>query len=193
VARFRVFEMKASLPWLVALALLAVLACGRAHEQTAAFRPIGIGEPVPAYAITTLAGDSVRLGGTQPVTIVNVWATWCTSCKEEMSDLESLHRDFGSRGARVIAISVDGGDGTRVRRFMEAERLSFMVAHDPDQRVQLLYQVAGVPETFVVGRDGRLLWRHVGNLHPVVDSARASIARALATDTLVRSGAGGGH
>jgi cytochrome c biogenesis protein CcmG, thiol:disulfide interchange protein DsbE len=139
------------------------------------FRPLVVGEPAPAYEAPTLGGDTVRLGGRGPVTILNVWATWCTSCREEMADLEGLHRQFAPRGVRVIGVSVDGGDGARVRRFVEGERLTFTVAHDPEQRIQQLYQVVGVPETFVIGADGRLLWRRVGNIHPVVDSVRALV------------------
>ena len=140
--------------------------------EQGAFRPFPIGAPVPAYKIATLAGDTMTLGTRGPVTILNVWATWCTSCREEMADLEALHRDFATRGVRVVGVSVDGGNGVRVRQFVEHERLTFPVAHDPTQRVQQLYRIVGVPETLVIGSDGRLLWRWVGNLHPVVDSVR---------------------
>jgi peroxiredoxin len=148
-----------------------------AVASDAAFRPLSVGDNVPRYATRSLAGDAIQIGGNGPVTVLNVWATWCTSCREEMEDLNALHRELSARGVRVIGVSVDGGDGTRVRRFAETERLAFTVAHDPEQLVQQLYQVAGVPETFVIGADGKLLWRHVGTLHPVVDSVRALTAR----------------
>jgi cytochrome c biogenesis protein CcmG/thiol:disulfide interchange protein DsbE len=66
-----------------------------------------------------------------------------------------------------------------VRRFAEQEGLTFTIGHDPERRVQQTYQVVGVPETFIVGRDGRLLWRHIGNVHQVMDSLRASLKSAL--------------
>jgi cytochrome c-type biogenesis protein len=173
----------------VVLALGSLMACGRggdarpaasvgADSSAGAFRPLATGEAVPIYAASTLGGDTVRLGGAQAVTVLNVWATWCTSCREEMSDLEAIRKEFAPRGVRVIGVSVDGGDGTRVRRFAEGEKLAFTVAHDPEQRIQQLYQVVGVPETFVIGKDGKLLWRHVGNLRPVVDSVRAVLSAA---------------
>jgi cytochrome c biogenesis protein CcmG, thiol:disulfide interchange protein DsbE len=168
----------------ICLAVASALCAGACGDTPArdAFKPLTVGDAVPAYASRTLAGDTVRLGPSQPVTVLNVWATWCTSCREEMADLNALHTQFHGRGVRVIGVSVDASDESRVRRFAEEQKLEFDVAHDPAQRVQQVYQVVGVPETFVIGTDGRLLWRHVGNLHPAIDSVRAVIERAARTE-----------
>jgi peroxiredoxin len=96
-----------------------------------------------------------------------------------MRDLEALHQDFGARGLRVVAVSVDAGDGTRVRGFTARERLTMPVAHDPEGRVQELYQVVGVPETYLIGRDGRVLWRQVGGVHADPAPLRAAVEHAL--------------
>jgi cytochrome c biogenesis protein CcmG, thiol:disulfide interchange protein DsbE len=162
--------------WLV----LALCACSGREIGGEVYRPLAVGDAVPAYASATLAGDTVRVGGVGRLTLVNVWATWCTSCREEMADLEAIHRDYASRGLRVVAVSVDAGNGERVRRFVESERLTFTVAHDPGGRVQQLYRVAAVPETYLVSTDGRLLWQLRGGLHGNAARARAAIDRALA-------------
>jgi cytochrome c biogenesis protein CcmG, thiol:disulfide interchange protein DsbE len=184
---------------LVALAL-TVAACAKGTRSTgdssstsassapaeAAFHPLRTGDTVPAYAAPTLAGDTVRVAAGGPLTLVNVWATWCTSCREEMADLEALHRDFGARGLRVVAVSVDEGDASRVRRFVEHEKLTMPIALDPAGRIQQLYSVVGVPETFLVGADGRLVWRQAGGLHDDPAAARAAVERAI-------GGAGASH
>jgi peroxiredoxin len=145
-----------------------------------AFRPVAVGDTAPPYATPTLAGGEARVGGAgAPVTLLNVWATWCTSCREEMGDLAALHREFGPRGLRVLAVSVDEGAGAKVRRFAERERLPFPVAHDPEGRVQSLYGVVGVPETYLVGADGRVLWKRAGNVHGVLGEARSAVGAAL--------------
>lgn len=151
-----------------------------ADSKGGAFRSLAVGDAVPPYAIRTLAGESVRFGGAQPLTVLNVWATWCTSCREEMGDLNALQREFHGRGLRVVGVSVDAANEIRVRRFAEDEGLTFGVAHDFEQRIQQLYHVVGVPETFIIGKDGRLLWRTAGNLHPFIDSVRVVLARELA-------------
>ena len=164
----------------VALLLALSASCAGKDDEPrgAAFRPLAVGEVIGAYAVPTLAGDTVRLGGTGRVTVLNVWATWCTSCREEMADLTALHEEFAPRGIRVLAVSLDAEDD-RVRRFVEEENLTFAVARDPEHRVEQVYQVVGVPETFVIGSDGRLLWRHIGNVHAVMDSVRAVLAAAV--------------
>lgn len=156
-----------------------------------AFRPLAIGEAVPAYAAVLVgagAADSVRIAGEGApataadggaLTLVNVWATWCTSCREEFADLERLHRDYAPRGVRVVAVSVDESSDERVARFARREGVTFTIAHDPEGRVQRLYQAVGVPETYLVSPDGRLLWRHGGALRNGAPEARQAIEQAL--------------
>jgi cytochrome c biogenesis protein CcmG/thiol:disulfide interchange protein DsbE len=166
-----------------AVALLIVASCADRDADVGAFRPMRVGDSAPAYAVESFAGEMVRVGASgdtaQPVTVLNVWATWCSACEAEMADLNALADEFGGSGVRVVGVSVDGGNGTRVKRFAESEKLDFIVAHDPDQRVQRLYQVVGVPETFVLGENGRILFRYVGNIHPMMDSVRAILRGAI--------------
>jgi cytochrome c biogenesis protein CcmG/thiol:disulfide interchange protein DsbE len=162
---------------LLGAALLAA-ACS-APPRDAPFRPLMVGDSAPAYSVRTLTGDSVRVGAGAPV-LLNVWATWCTSCREEMADLATLERTYGPRGVRVLAVSVDAGDGNRVRRFVEAEHLPFAVAHDPAGVVQKRFQAVGVPETYLVSAEGRLLWVQRGGLHGAPAAVRATLDSAVA-------------
>jgi cytochrome c biogenesis protein CcmG, thiol:disulfide interchange protein DsbE len=161
---------------------LVLSACASPDRTGEAYRPLAVGDTVPAYGAATFAGDTVRVASGGELTLVNIWATWCSSCREEMADLEAIHRDYGSRGLEVIAVSVDAGNGERVRRFVEGENLTFAVAHDPAGRIQQLYGVAAVPETYLVSKDGRLLWQLRGGLHGSADKARAAIDEALRAD-----------
>lgn len=151
------------------------------RPASAAFVPLEIGAQVPAYATMSLAGDTVTVGATGAPTVLNVWATWCESCREEMEALDSLRTEFGSRGARVIGVSVDLGDVEKVRRFAESNHLRFIVAHDPAGEVQKSYQVVGVPTTFVISGDGHLLWKHTGNIATNFDEARSAVLKAVTT------------
>lgn len=166
-------------PGLCAALVLAAACGGQRDSGEGTFRPLAVGDVVPEYGIRTLAGDSVHVGSTgQPVTVLNVWATWCTSCEEEMADLMVLQRALVPRGGRVLGVSVDVGDSSRVRRFAERQGLNFPVAIDREQRVRRLFRVVGVPQTFVIGQDGRLLWQWIGNLHPVRDRVEAVLREA---------------
>ena len=163
-----------------AFTCLAIVAgCAKSGGDAAAFKPLDVGAPVPAYTARTLTGDTVRVGGTQAPTVLNVWATWCTSCQEEMAALDSLRTEFQTKGLRVIAVSVDNGDVEKVRRFAETNHLGMTVAHDPASTINSSFEVVGVPTTFIIGRDGKLVWRHTGNVSDVMPDARSAIAKAV--------------
>jgi thiol-disulfide isomerase/thioredoxin len=143
----------------LALAVLGLLAaCGGAER----FRPLEIGAAVPALRVRTLTGDSASVGPGEPVTLVNIWATWCIPCQQEFPDLERLHREFGTRGLRVLAVSVDQSDDAPVRRFAEEYGATFLIGHDPSGDIKFTYQAIGVPATYLVDAHGRLLARQMG-------------------------------
>jgi cytochrome c biogenesis protein CcmG, thiol:disulfide interchange protein DsbE len=160
---------------------ISIAACGKSARDGAAFQPLSVGASVPAYAAATLAGDTVRVGGAEAPTVLNVWATWCVACQEEMAALDSLSREFKSRGVRVIGVSVDEGETERVRRFAATNHLGFTIAHDPAASIEQSYQVLGVPTTFVIGRDGKLVWKRTGNIEGVLGEVRGAVERSIGT------------
>ncbi len=166
-------------PALAAATVFALAACTAGSDR---FRPLAVGAPVPEYTVHTLGGDTARVATGEPLTLLNVWATWCAPCQQEFPDLERIHRDFGGRGLRVIGVSVDDGDDTVVARFAREHGATFIIGHDDAGRVQRLFQTIGVPETFLIAPNGTLLWRHLGALPPGATDLRAVIARALARD-----------
>lgn len=92
--------------------------------------------------------------------ILNVWATWCDPCREEMPSFERLYRDYKSRGLRIAAISIDdGGSAELVREFVKEHSLSFDILLDPKADVMSQYAVRGVPETFLISRSGEIVGR----------------------------------
>jgi thiol-disulfide isomerase/thioredoxin len=141
---------------------------------------IEIDSPLPEYRATALSGVPVALGGRGgQLTLVNVWATWCTSCREEMQDLATIDHDYGPRGLRVVAVSVDAGSERLVRRFVQRESLTFAVVHDQAGTIQRQYRVVGVPTNYLIGADGRLLWQQVGGIHGNLPKVRVEVERAL--------------
>ena len=141
---------------------------------------IEVGSLLPQYSAKTLSGELVEVGGHGgPLTLVNVWATWCRSCREEMRDLAAIHRDYGSRGLRVVAVSVDAGSERLVRRVVERDSLTFQVVHDQAGIIQTRYRVVGVPTSYLIGRDGLLLWQQVGGIHGNLPKVRVEVERAL--------------
>jgi peroxiredoxin len=138
--------------------------------------PLTQGAAAPAYAAQSLAGDSVAFGiGTSAPTLVNVWALWCTSCREEFAELERMRNVHGTAGLRIVAVSVDQGGDDKVRRFAEAQGAHFPVVHDRDARITPLYGVVGLPTTYLIGRDGHIAWMLTGSFL----ESREALERAI--------------
>ena len=146
-------------------ALLLLAACSSdAPETLPKAPPLALGSLAPAYSARTIGGDSVSFGGTSPaLTLVNVWATWCTSCREEFTDLERFRNEHEAAGLRIVAVSVDQGGEEKVRKFAAAPGGRCPVVHEHEARISRLYGVVGLPSTYLIGRDGRVRWVLTGS------------------------------
>jgi thiol-disulfide isomerase/thioredoxin len=162
--------------------LIAVVApsCKPNGDSNEAFRPIAVGELVPEYAVRTLEGDSVRVAPGEPVTLLHVWATWCGPCQQEFPEIEALQQEFGSRGLRIVAVSVDEGNDDPVRAFAREKGATFEIGRDPSGTVRRLYQGIGVPESYLISSDGRLVVRQFGAIPAGAKAMREAIEKALA-------------
>ena len=163
----------------VATLIALTTACGGTASADEKFRPIAVGEPVPEFTVRTLAGDSASIAPGQPVTLLHVWATWCGPCEKEFPEIQALEREFGPRGLRIVAVSVDEGDDAAVRDFVAAKGATFEIGRDPAGTVRRLYQGIGVPETYLISSDGTLLVRQFGAIPEGAAGMRAAIEKAL--------------
>jgi len=167
----------------VVAAAATITACKPDADSDEAFRPIAVGEPVPEFTVRTLAGDSARIAAGEPVTLLHVWATWCGPCQKEFPEIEAIQREFGPRGLRIVAVSVDEGDDDPVKAFVREKGATFEIGRDPDGSVRRLYQGIGVPESYLISADGRLLVRQFGAIPEGAAAMRAAIEKALASST----------
>lgn len=152
---------------LAAVLLGAATACLPAGDDV-----VEVGRPAPRYAAMSLQGDSVSLASLRgDVVLLNIWATWCHPCRTEIPELERLHEQYQARGLHVVGVSVDvGGEDEAVAAFGKEYGMTYPVWRDPDGRVSTLFAAIGVPATYLIGRDGTLLWRKVG---PVTEAELA--------------------
>ena len=128
-----------------------------------------------SYAVRSLDGAEVRVGAGQPATIVAVFATWCTTCRNEFSTLDSLQQALASRKIRVLALSVDDRDDAHVRRYVDARRTRVLVARDASGAVGKTFGTVGVPETYLVDTMGVVRWHGRGDLRAGVAGLRRAI------------------
>jgi cytochrome c-type biogenesis protein len=161
------------------LPLAAATACGAAEDGE--YRPLQPGDAAPAYAAATLAGDSVDLVDLRgSVVMLNIWATWCLPCRDEMPGLQSLHERFGAEGLRVIGVSIDARSADEsVAIFVQDFGVTFTILHDPTDRVTRAFRAVGVPSTFLIGRDGDILRRWIGRFEPEAPEIVELVQQAL--------------
>ena len=129
-----------------------------------------IGHPAPQTTLPPVAGlehDGKPVPGIEPasfkgaVTLVNVWASWCVPCHDEAPLLVQLAQD---QRLRVVGINYKD-EPENARRFLGRYGNPFSAAGaDPNGRAAIEWGVYGVPETFIVGRDGRIAYKLVGPL-----------------------------
>ena len=153
--------------WLV----VGLLVCGLAAGAVALTRygpdveRVEVGTRAPDFrAIDLASGDSVSLRERYrgAVTLVNVWATWCVPCRVEMPSMEKLYRALAPQGFRIAAVSIDEGSPEDVQAFTRELGLSFDILQDRSTRIQEIYQTTGVPESFLLNRDGIIIKRVIG-------------------------------
>ncbi|HEX8672325.1 MAG TPA: TlpA disulfide reductase family protein [Longimicrobium sp.] len=138
--------------------LLALAACDVPRGG-----PPAVGKPAPEF-------ESVALEGGKPVSLkemrgkpvlLNVWATWCHPCREEIPALQKIHQ--ARPGLAVVGVSVDDpGQEEEIRAFLRGFGARYAIWLDPEQRVSSTFATVGVPTTFLIGADGTILWKHVG-------------------------------
>jgi peroxiredoxin len=93
---------------------------------------------------------------------INIWATWCPPCIEEMPTMQRLYDRLHDRGLEVLAISVDALGAQIIGPFMQKHRLTFPALLDPEGSIERLYHTNGVPESFIVDKRGILVEKVVG-------------------------------
>ncbi len=138
------------------------------------------GKPAPGFVLRDLAGHSVSLSALRgKVVFLNVWATWCPVCRREMPALEKLYAEFSHYpDFQMLAVSEDQNPA-QVAPFIERAGYRFPVLLDPTIQVGTAYQVVGLPSTFVIDRNGRIIWNCTGGLDWSSRELREAVGRLL--------------
>jgi cytochrome c biogenesis protein CcmG, thiol:disulfide interchange protein DsbE len=145
---------------IVAVVLIAVAAIGFAITRALGteLHPLGTGTQAPRFQAATLDTPPKQRSLADykgQVVLVNIWATWCEPCRVEMPSIERLYKQYGPKGLRVVAVSIDDpGTDAAIRAFVHDMGLTFDILHDPAGKIEHAYQTTGYPETVIIGKDG---------------------------------------
>jgi cytochrome c biogenesis protein CcmG/thiol:disulfide interchange protein DsbE len=130
----------------------------------------------PDFEVTSFSGDPLRLSELRgQVVVLNFWASWCPPCRDETPLLEAAQDNLGDD---VVLVGMDIWDAEDdARDFLEQYGVTYTVGHDGSGSVAVDYGVSGVPETFVIDAQGRIVARLPGEVRSL-DQLRGMVAEA---------------
>jgi cytochrome c biogenesis protein CcmG/thiol:disulfide interchange protein DsbE len=132
--------------------------------QSAKYEPLTVGKAAPDFQLPDLNDKEIRLSDYRgKVVFLNFWATWCKPCREEMPSMEVLYKNFEKDGLVILAVSIDRVTTKKeIPPFVKSLNLTFPVLVDSWGQTDKRYKLMGVPETYIIDREGTLREKVIG-------------------------------
>lgn len=119
-------------------------------------------QPMPNFTVKTLGGRSLTPADLRgKAVIINFWATWCGPCKAEIPDLIALQKKYEGK-LQIVGLSVDQAPEQTVAAFVKAHDMNYTVAMAPDAVQASFGGIYGIPTSFIVDQQGRIVQKHIG-------------------------------
>ena len=167
--RLRLVAQVCAVGLVVSLLVLLVWKVTREEQRAGIAKAVSMGESVdaPAFDLPRLdAGGNVSLASLKgKPAVINFWASWCAPCKDEVPVLEETWRKHGRDGLVVLGIDSQDFKGD-ARKFARENGISYPIVHDGPGDTMRSYDLTGLPETYFLDREGKLVCGHiVGGVH----------------------------
>ncbi|HSG66951.1 MAG TPA: TlpA disulfide reductase family protein [Gammaproteobacteria bacterium] len=130
--------------------------------------------PAPAFAQDALDLEAYR----GQIVWIDFWASWCTPCRRSFPWLNDMMAKYAGQGLVVVGVNVDT-EHELAAQFLSEVPVSFSIVYDPQGALAQQYEVLGMPSSFLIGRDGRLISSHIGFRREERENYEASIVEAL--------------
>jgi len=142
--------------FIIIVVAIVILLQGKDSFFNTSYKPmVKVGLPAPTFTFPGLDGKKVSLNDFKgKVVFVNIWATWCPPCREEMPSMEKLYQELKGKDFEILAVSIDALGATAVAPFMKEYKLISPALLDPEGTIKNLHGTTGVPESFVIGKEG---------------------------------------
>lgn len=148
---------------IVGVLLAAVLGLMAGWLKDSKTTTLTVGQKLEDFTLTTFAGESYRLSDLSgKVILVNFWASWCTSCDEEGAMLEEVWQQVNASD-EILFMGVDYVDTEKpALEYLDLNQITYPNGPDLGSRISALFKIKGVPETFLIGKDGSLVAMKIG-------------------------------
>jgi thiol-disulfide isomerase/thioredoxin len=139
-----------------------------------------VGSTMPAYKAELLDGKPFDIAAERGnVVFLNLWATWCGPCRQEIPELQKLHNEYAAQGFKVVGVSLDESGKDTVQQFVTENSMTYPVALDPEGKLANVFQTTGIPTSVLIDRSGKIVWKKYG-LITVDDELMSALKKALA-------------
>ena len=157
-------KLSLTILFVVIAATLVILLLRNERESTVtSIKQIQVGLPAPDFTFPDLNGQQVSLSEHRgKVVLVNIWATWCPPCRQEMPSMQKLYERFNGENFEILAVSIDSKGSEAVAPFIRTMNLTFPVLLDPKEDIRPLYGITGVPESFIIDKEGTVVEKIIG-------------------------------
>ncbi|MGH9159162.1 MAG: TlpA family protein disulfide reductase [Vicinamibacteraceae bacterium] len=144
-------------------------------------------KPVPTFTVQDLDDRPISSADWRgKTTVVNFWATWCVPCLQEIPDFIALQEKYPDQ-VQFIGFSMDEGPADQVEQFVAEHKVTYPVAIADDEVAAQFGGVFGLPTSFIVDAEGRLVQRHIGLVSPAIYEQEIRALAGLSLDTAVRN------
>ncbi len=164
----------------IALCLVS-LSCGKPESREAVESAAETGSLAPDFVLKDLSGRNVSLSSYRGKTVLlEFWATWCPPCQASVPELIALHNKYQKSGFEIIGISIDSGADTAstVSDFAASNNIPYTVLI-ADDAVSKAYNVASIPVSFLISRDGKIIDSYMGYTDDFVEKISSRIEKLL--------------
>jgi len=171
--------------WSVVIVVIAVLGAALgigSHLMKDELFPVNVGSTAPDFRAKVLGQNRYKTLADYKgqVVILNIWATWCEPCQVEIPKLEKLYQEYGDKGLKLVAVSIDDYvSEDSIRSFARTYGMTFEILHDSTHAIERQYQATGYPETFVIGKEGTIRKKWIGADDWTSQGNRALVAQLL--------------
>lgn len=154
------------LMFIISLGALGLEGCKKTQPETQEKEAATAASAGPAtpFMLVSFEGRDLSLDAMKGKTLViNFFASWCGPCKEEAPALQKAYLAFKDLGVEFIGIAVDDTE-ENARKFIKEYNITFPAGRDATGEISKAYKLYGIPDTFIIGKDGQFKYAHVGNI-----------------------------